>query len=237
MAKKRKRPAVSEMATACPICDQQSPIVIDREKVVPHEDGFSPNIEFWPNYPFIIHEGNGLKVYGPSGSLTLPSYEGKAAERFVFTQMHFHRPNEHVITPDMPPPGQNAHEYLEVHIVFQSLEDADRYAVIGLIVRAEPGAQYPLFETLVPLLPGFGRTAAPKVVLNLNTAFPEGEVPYPDQFYHYRGSLTTYPFTGGVHWLIYKWVIGADSHQIERFGELLQPNARPTHATTTIVSG
>jgi carbonic anhydrase len=94
-----------------------------------------------------------------------------------------------------------------------------------------------LLDDLADVLPGVGTTAMPSKVIDLVRAFPGDRVPNLSDFYYYLGSLTTYPFTEGVHWFVHKQIVGASPQKIELLGELLPPNARQTQPLVVAVYG
>jgi carbonic anhydrase len=68
-------------------------------------------------------------------------------------------------------------------------------------------------------------------------AFPGDRLPDLGDFSDDLGSLTTDPFTAGVHRFVHKPIVGASPQKIVLVGELLPPNARPTQPLTVPVYG
>lgn len=149
-----------------------------------------PSIEL-SHEPFVPHIEN-----GPFGVLIVPPQQTRAtltiAEvgRFDLAQIHFHLPAEHRLalaadeTPHRPP--------AEIHFVHSR---NDVLAVIGVFVEVDPepdAEPFHAFDALVDLLE-HGDTQeriAPLAII------PDADV------FSYDGSLTTAPYSEGVHWFV-----------------------------------
>ncbi len=143
------------------------------------------------------------------------------------------------------------------------LNPANRYVAIGLIGRsipclpeeylaeAEPpyGTHTPpvlgavtinrFVSRFVDSIPASGQSKASALPLNPAWLFGEESacLVSRENFYFYTGTLTTYPFTPNVHWLLHKQIIGIDQKFIEMIDEAVPPNARASRPVETTIYG
>ncbi|HTB25043.1 MAG TPA: carbonic anhydrase family protein [Puia sp.] len=140
-------------------------------------------------------------------------------------QFHFHTPSEHMIDGMTFP--------MEMHIV-NVLEDSNeqikpQYLVIGLLFKMGRENKF-IKEFLNVIPPEQGKdTLAPGTVNfeDLLNAIPKNEVA---GFYYYKGSLTTYPFSETVDWIVKKYILEASPEQIGVIEKTEGENARHVHA-------
>ena len=59
---------------------------------------------------------------------------------------------------------------------------------------------------------------------------PRGLLPTHLRYYHYRGSLTTPPCSEAVRWFVLQQPVEVSNAQINRFANVIGPNARPIQA-------
>ena len=149
------------------------------------------------------------------------TFDGK---KYEFKQLHFHTPSEHQIDGITFP--------MEVHLVHTrpgpKKDGPPDYLVIGAFYRMGKPNRF-LAEFLDAIPEEEGESAELKEVY-----FEDGLPPGFDldaiEHYHYRGSLTTPPYTESVQWLVLKEVFEASREQIVRINEIEGDNARHVQA-------
>jgi carbonic anhydrase len=148
-------------------------------------------------------------------------FDGKVYE---LLQLHFHTPAEHLIDGITYP--------MEVHVVHRgpgsAAFDPPSYLVISLLVRMGAENRF-LAEFLNAVPPEKGQVAKVHDVF-LHDMFRSGFDFENIHYYHYRGSLTTPPYTESVDWLVAKEVLEAAPAQIQRLNILEGDNARHVQA-------
>mgnify|MGYP000031646882 FL=1 len=146
-------------------------------------------------------------------------YEGLT---FGFKQMHFHTPSEHLIDGVTYP--------MEMHIVTniapENSTDKPRYLVIGVLFKM--GQTNKFLDEFINLIPKKVHSVAPlnPGSVKLHDLFPDDEETNVENFYHYRGSLTTAPYTEAVEWFVLKHIIEASPEQIKKISAIEGNNAR-----------
>ncbi len=145
---------------------------------------------------------------------------------FAFKQCHFHTPSEHLIDGMTFP--------MEMHIVtLMPNEDKNatpQYLVIGILFKEGKENKF-LADFLNAIPKEEGGTADLKAgTVKLADLF--GEVPkaIKGNYYNYKGSLTTPPFTESVRWYISKHIFEATPEQIEAINKVEGNNARHVQA-------
>ena len=155
--------------------------------------------------------GEGLKT----------TFDGK---EYDFKQLHFHTPSEHRIDGITYP--------MEVHLVHTrprpEKDGPPDYLVIGIFHRMGKSNRF-LAEFLDAVPEEEGESAELKEVY-FEDGLPPGFDVDAIEYYHYRGSLTTPPYTESVQWLVLKEVFEASPEQIQRINELEGDNARQVQA-------
>jgi carbonic anhydrase len=146
---------------------------------------------------------------------------------FEFKQCHFHTPSEHLIDGNNFP--------LEMHIVnvMQNTtgDSIPQYLVIGILFKE--GKENKFLNDFLNAIPTQAHTTA---------TLPAGKVSFTDlfdsiphqmyrNFYYYRGSLTTPPYTETVRWYIAKKIFEASKDQITRLQKVEGNNARHVQGT------
>lgn len=144
---------------------------------------------------------------------------------FNFKQCHFHTPSEHLID------GQPF--AMEMHIVNimpgQHQTDTPQYLVIGVLFKE--GKENLFLEEFIHAIPQKEQKAHVKAgSVKLVDLF--GVIPHKikGNYYHYRGSLTTPPYTETVRWYISKHIFEASHEQIETMRKVEGNNARQVQA-------
>jgi carbonic anhydrase len=167
-----------------------------------------------PNY--LENKGHTVQLdFQPGSSVTFDGSE------YQLKQFHFHTPSEHQIDGITYP--------MEGHIVNmiepKTPEDPPRYLVVSFLFRM--GETDPFIDSFLDQVPdeeGVEELEPGQVYLSPNDRNPEYE------YYHYRGSLTTPPYTETVEWLIVKEIQQASPEQIRRINLLEGDNARRVQA-------
>jgi carbonic anhydrase len=146
---------------------------------------------------------------------------------FEFKQCHFHTPSEHLIDGRAFP--------LEMHIVNvmqNTIRDSiPQYLVIGILFKE--GKENKFLNDFLNAIPTQAHTTA---------TLPTGQVSFSDlfdsiphqmyrNFYYYRGSLTTPPYTETVRWYIAKKIFEASKEQISKLQKVEGNNARHVQGT------
>ena len=165
---------------------------------------------------YLENKGHTIEIDFPKGSsITFDRRE------YQLKQLHFHTPSEHQIDGVTYP--------MEMHVVNsidpKTPDDLPRYLVVGFLFRM--GEEDPVIASFLDRVPdekGREPLAPGTVYLAVEERDPDFE------YYHYRGSLTTPPYTETVEWLIAKEIIEASPEQIRRINLLEGDNARRVQA-------
>lgn len=164
------------------------------------------------------------KVKNTGHSVQLDFVEGITirldSNYYEFLQAHFHTPSEHQIDGITYP--------MEIHFVCKQNSEKPNYLVVGAMFKM--GRENAFIRSFIEKIPGSENEIADikddPVFLD-DLLLPEE--PFNDYF-HYRGSLTTEPFTESVEWFIMKRIIEASPEQIQHINELEGNNARHVQA-------
>ena len=143
---------------------------------------------------------------------------------YEFMQLHFPTPSEHLIDGITYP--------MEMHLVHSrpgpSADSPPAYLSISILVRMGEANRF-LDEFLDAIPTKKGKSTQIHDVF-LHDMFPSGFNFNNIHYYHYKGSLTTPPYTESVDWLVAKEVIEAGPAQIQRINLLEGNNARHVQA-------
>ena len=167
-----------------------------------------------PNH--LENKGHTIQLdFQPGSSVTFDGRE------YQLKQFHFHTPSEHQIDGITYP--------MEGHIVNmiepKTQEDPTLYLVVSFLFRmGDEDSFITSFLDQVPDEEGSEALEQGEVYLSPNDRNPDYE------YYHYRGSLTTPPYTETVEWLIVKEIQQASPEQIRRIHLLEGDNARRVQA-------
>jgi carbonic anhydrase len=187
---------------ACSAGGQQSPIDIS----APISARQPPLGIDWRARPdTIVNNGHSIQLdIAEGGTLHI------GERRYVFKQLHFHHPSEHLI--------EGKRFAMEAHFVHAG---TDGLAVIGvLMVPGKPNATFKRIVSTIPRDQGSPVPADPVID-------PAELLPTRRAYYHYEGSLTTPPCSETVDWIVLADPIEVDEDDIARFAELYPMNARP----------
>lgn len=145
---------------------------------------------------------------------------------FAFKQCHFHTPSEHLIDGMTFP--------MEMHIVnLMPNEDKNatpQYLVIGVLFKE--GKENKFINDFLSSIPKEEHEATEVKAGTVKLADLFGTIPKEIQgnYYQYRGSLTTPPYTESVRWYIAKHIFEASAAQIEAINKIEGNNARHVQA-------
>jgi carbonic anhydrase len=143
---------------------------------------------------------------------------------YHFLQAHFHTPSEHQVDGVTYP--------MEMHFVSRAPtveKDSDpEYLVVGILFKM--GAENKFIQSFMEKIPESEHDTS---MLNeepvyLSDLTKKGEAF--DDYYFYKGSLTTPPYTETVKWVIMKKILVASPEQIQRINALEGNNARHVQA-------
>jgi len=143
---------------------------------------------------------------------------------YHFLQGHFHTPSEHQVDGITYP--------MEMHFVSMADKDNEgddpQYLVVGVFFKM--GAENKFIQAFIDKIP---ETEKDTALLNekpvyINDLLEKGEAF--NDYYYYKGSLTTPPYTETVSWVIMKKVLEASPSQIQRINEIEGNNARHVQA-------
>jgi len=196
----------------------QSPINILSDSTVKDSDQ-NVDIKFNAGITAVENLGHTIQVDFNDGSTTIAG--GKT---YQTKQFHFHTPSEHMIDGITYP--------MEMHIV-NVLKDSNeknnpQYLVIGLLFKM--GRENKFIKEFLNAIPSDEKkdTLTGLVVFeDLFDPIPRNEF---KSYYHYKGSLTTPPYSETVNWMIRKYILEASPEQIYTIEKMEGNNARHIHA-------
>lgn len=145
---------------------------------------------------------------------------------FGFKQCHFHTPSEHLVDGMTFP--------MEMHIVnIMPNEDKNatpQYLVIGVLFKE--GKESPFINDFLAAIPKGEHEATTVKAGTVKLSDLFGAIPkqIKGNYYNYRGSLTTPPYTESVRWYIAKHIFEASAEQIEAINKIEGNNARHVQA-------
>jgi carbonic anhydrase len=146
---------------------------------------------------------------------------------YAFKQIHFHTPSEHLVDGMTFP--------MEMHVVTnipaKNENDLPRYLVIGILFKM--GQANKFIDEFLNLIPQIEHAATPLKpgTVKLRGLFSGTDQRDTENFYHYRGSLTTPPHTETVEWFVFKHILEASPEQIETINIIQGDNARRIQGT------
>ncbi len=147
-------------------------------------------------------------------------------ETFDFKQCHFHTPSEHLIDGETFP--------MEMHIVNTMPDNSEGATTQYLVLSAlfKEGKENKFIAEFLNSIPKEEKTSAEMKVgsVKLSDLFGKATKDMIGQYYFYKGSLTTPPFTESVRWYISKHIFEASAAQIEAINKIEGNNARHVQA-------
>ena len=165
---------------------------------------------------YLENKGTTIELDFPPGSSV--TFDGNEYE---LKQLHFHTPSEHQIDGVTYP--------MEMHVVNTMKPNAPDeppcYLVVSFLYRM--GEEDPVIASFLDQVPSeVGR----EELEHGQVYIAPGERDRDFEYYHYRGSLTTPPYTETVEWLVSKEVQEASPEQIRRINLVEGDNARRVQA-------
>ena len=146
---------------------------------------------------------------------------------FEFKQMHFHTPSEHLIDGVTYP--------MEMHVVTtlkdQPESETTEYLVLAFLVKmGEENKFISNFIDRIPKEEGGINELDLNALTDSETSNVADFLKELNSYYHYKGSLTTPPYTESVNWYVMKKIFEADPEQILRINSIEGDNARHIQA-------
>lgn len=196
----------------------QSPINILSDETEPGKHSITVN--FSGNIDKIKNLGHTIQLdFEPGNTINIDN------KVFEFSQLHFHTPSEHLIDGMTYP--------MEMHVVntliSQKEGDTPEYLVIAYLFKM--GEEQPFIKDFIDLIP---EAEGSKKVVNLSVLTNNNSVEKMmnewRNYYYYKGSLTTPPYTESVNWCVLSRIFEASPEQIVRINELEGNNARRIQA-------
>lgn len=198
----------------------QSPINILSEEAVGGKHAITLNFSGEINK--VENLGHTVQLdFVPGNTITV---DGKT---FEYRQMHFHTPSEHTIDGITYP--------MEMHVVTtlkdQPEGETTEYLVLGFLFKM--GKENPFIRIWLDQVPdeegGVTETNF-NVLKNSKIGNKDNLMDEIHSSYHYKGSLTTPPYTESVNWYIMKTIIEASPDQILQINQIEGDNARHIQA-------
>ncbi len=195
----------SEFAT-CASGQEQSPIDITSAT---KSDLVKIKFDYKSSPVKVLNNGHTVQVnYGGDNTITIGS------QTYKLLQFHFHSPSENTI---------NKKSYdMEAHLVHKN--DKGELAVVGVMMQAG-GAN----KTLEPIWAAIPKEVNKEVALTAEIN-PADLLPATQEFYHFKGSLTTPPCSEGVNWFVMRDATTVSTDQVKAFVATVGQNARPVQA-------
>lgn len=151
-------------------------------------------------------EGHNFKLIGSFGTLTAVDVDKTGNYTYAAMQFHFHAPSEHTLE-DIEYP-------LELHMVHALVSSSAvnplGYAVLSVLF--EEGAENAFLSSVI---------ASSPTSIDVSTLIGSSTM---DNYYMYKGGLTTPPCTEAVNWYIYGHVLTASPAQIKTFNDMWELN-------------
>lgn len=171
------------------------------------------NIHYEQSHEHVNHGSHTVRLdYDPGSYVT---FDG---EQYAFAQFHFHTPSEHLIDYQSYP--------LEMHMV-HTLQDGSvtKYLVVAILF--EEGKPDHFIEHFLGDVPNdVDEVDFPTHLIDINEELTLEDLDY----YHYKGSLTTPPYSETVSWVVISELHQASIEQIELLKEFEGVNNRKTQS-------
>ena len=212
--------AVAKEYELCQTGTQQSPIALRLDQGL--SQNHVPHFDYPSESPGTIYNWG----YGPAFALehedgvwdTLPSFtfeeEPGVNEIVYLRQWHIHAPADHTVQADR--------SKAELHLVHVDAEGHER-AIVA--IRIDPGVRTsPSFTQLPPLI-GFNDTET-QMSVDLDVSLPLSEVNFFNEFWTYRGSLTSPPCREGLRWYVARQILFVSTQQMQEILRVSTYSAR-----------
>lgn len=156
----------------------------------------------------IFNNGHTLQFNQDAGSSI--TFEGQT---YDLLQFHVHTPSEHTLNGQYYP--------MEIHLVHQN-QATGQLAVIGVLI--EEGVENAFLTPFTGHLP----SEEEEHYESADTYNIAGLLPADLTYLTYPGSLTTPPCSETVSWIVLENPVQASLAQINKFGQIIHRNNRPT---------
>jgi carbonic anhydrase len=145
-------------------------------------------------------------------------------ERFTLQQFHFHTPGGDKIGGEEFP--------MAAHLLHKSASGQ----LLAVVVLFRSGAENPLLKQLLPLIPGRADAdhGPAGVEIDARALLPQAR-----SYYRYTGSLTAFPCTEGVEWIVMKQPLELSPSQLGAYRQRYADNGRavqPMHQRIVVES-
>ena len=201
----------TDINTAYELCQtgtQQSPIPLRLDQ------GLSAQHTMRFNYPTNVSGIFQNWGYGPAFTIdhddddftTLPSItfaENGVNNTAYLHSWHIHSPADHTV--------QGDRSKAELHLVHASANGSERAV---LAIRIDPGNAPSAFFTSLPALVGYNNTNT-HIPAYINPSGPINEVARFNEFWTYKGSLTSPPCTEGLRWFVARQILFVSDAQMQ----------------------
>ena len=202
---------------------QQSPVRIENAIYAPdlaiEFEGYGQRI---PGKLSKVPDGHGYNFVVADEAKAKITIGGKPCK---LKQLHFHARSEHYLG--------DLDSALEIHLIHEipDREPGSRNVVVGVLLNPVPGG--PKIKGLARLnelfrshaLPDFDESA---VAANAEDFDARGFIPTkPYRFYRYEGSLTTYPYSEVISWVVMADLLSVDASSINEIVKKSTHDARP----------
>jgi carbonic anhydrase len=190
----------------------QSPINILSSDTIQTKDPHIFSIHFEDKVTEVENLGHTIQLDFKAGStITIDT------SNYTFKQMHFHTPAEHLIDGVTYP--------MELHIVGVNNDNPDvsHYVVVGVLFKM--GTENEFINEFLNAVPQHehDKTMVKVNTIKLKNLLSKSDLPH---HYHYKGSLTTPPYTETVNWFLLKRIFEASPKQIQIINSIEGNNAR-----------
>ena len=166
----------------------------------------------------VVNKGHTIELEFDPG--TKVNFDGKT---YDFKQAHFHTPSEHQIDGMTFP--------MEMHFVCQGKEqDTANPEYLVLAIFFKMGQENKFISGFIDKIPTHEDDTVSLVSEPVFIDDLVGPINPDRQYYYYKGSLTTPPYTETVNWLILREIVDASPDQIRTINNLEGNNARHVQA-------
>jgi len=166
----------------------------------------------------VVNKGHTIELEFDPG--TEVAFDGKV---YAFKQAHFHTPSEHQIDGMTFP--------MEMHFVSEGIDqDSNNPEYLVIAVFFKMGEENRFISGFINKIPTHENDT---VSLSDDSIYIDdliGPINPDREYYYYKGSLTTPPYTETVNWLILREIIEASPEQIKIINDLEGNNARHVQA-------
>ena len=111
-----------------------------------------------------------------------------------------------------------------MHFVHVDVDENYR-SVVAILINPRNGSESRFFEQMTQPFPALGSDTTKTVTINHNLAF--NDIGGFDEFWTYKGSLTTPPCTQGLRWFVAKEPLYVDNDMMTEILKISKFSARP----------